>query len=108
MRAALRSMRPFLPYLRGIVPILAYSFPYLVSIRCPSHEPPITRKPMKKTSMRILAGMSLAIASAAAPAQTSAPQTEPVTVENYNRVQTDIYYAGIAKNGGFGQFRHGR
>ncbi len=51
--------------------------------------------------------MSLAIASCAASAQTSA-QTEPVTVENYNRAQTDIYFAGIAKNGGFGQFRHGR
>jgi hypothetical protein len=63
---------------------------------------------MKKISMRILAGMSLAIASAAASAQTSAPQTESVAVENYNRAQTDIYFAGIAKNGGFGQFRHGR
>lgn len=52
--------------------------------------------------------MSLAIASAAVAAQTSATQAEPVTVENYNRAQTDIYFAGIAKNGGFGQFRHGR
>jgi hypothetical protein len=63
---------------------------------------------MNKISMRILTGMSLVIASAAASAQTSATQTEPVTVENYNRAQTDIYFAGIAKNGGFGQFRHGR
>jgi uncharacterized protein DUF1254 len=32
----------------------------------------------------------------------------PVTVDNYNRAQTDVYFAGVVKNGGFGKFRHGR
>jgi hypothetical protein len=57
--------------------------------------------------------MSLVIASSVASAQTTASPTtasaaEPVTVENYNRAQTDAYFAGVVKNGGFGKFRHGR
>src|SRR6266478_2014700 len=63
---------------------------------------------MKKTRTRILAAMSLVMASAAASAQTTASSTELVTVENYNRVQTDVNFAGVVKNGGFGKFRHGR
>src|SRR2546421_12949817 len=63
---------------------------------------------MTKTSMRILAAMSLVIASSLASAQTTASPAEPVTVENYNRAQTDVYFAGVVKNGGFGKFRHGR
>jgi hypothetical protein len=59
---------------------------------------------MKKTRMRILAAMALMMASSVASAQTP----ELVTVENYNRAQTDVYFAGVAKNGGFGKFRHGR
>jgi hypothetical protein len=51
--------------------------------------------------------MSLAFASSAASAQTTSP-TEPVTFENYNRAQTDVYFAGVVKNGGFGKFHHGR
>src|SRR5229473_3845049 len=63
---------------------------------------------MTKTSMRILAAMSLVIASSVASAQTTASPTEPVTVENYNRAQTDVNFAAVVKNGGFGKFRHGR
>jgi hypothetical protein len=59
---------------------------------------------MKETHMRILAAMALVMASSVASAQTP----ELVTVENYNRAQTDVYFAGVAKNGGFGKFRHGR
>jgi hypothetical protein len=62
---------------------------------------------MRKTSMRILAAMSLVIASSVASAQMTSP-AEPVTVDNYNRAQTDVYFAGIVKNGGLGSFRHGR
>jgi len=58
--------------------------------------------------MRILAAMSLVIASAAASAQTTASSTELVTVDNYNRAQTEVNFAGVVKNGGFGKFRHGR
>jgi len=32
----------------------------------------------------------------------------PVTIENYNRAQTDVNFAGVVRNGGFGKFRHGR
>jgi hypothetical protein len=60
------------------------------------------------TSMRILAAMSLVIASSVTSAQTTASPAEPVTVENYNRAQTDVYFTGVVKNGGFGKFRHGR
>ena len=52
--------------------------------------------------------MSLVIASSVASAQTTASPAEPVTVENYNRAQTDVNFAGVVKNGGFGKFRHGR
>jgi len=52
--------------------------------------------------------MSLVIASSVTLAQTAASPAEPVTVQNYNRAQTDVYFAGVVKNGGFGKFRHGR
>jgi hypothetical protein len=63
---------------------------------------------MTKTSMRILVAMSAAIASSAVLAQTTASPAQPVTVDNYSRAQTDINFAGVVKNGGFGRFRHGR
>ncbi|HET6940793.1 MAG TPA: DUF1254 domain-containing protein [Sphingomicrobium sp.] len=59
-----------------------------------------------KTS--ILAAMSFALAGAIASAQTAIAANEPVTIANYNRAQTDIYFSGVAKGGGFGKFRHGR
>ena len=52
--------------------------------------------------------MSLAMASSVASAQTTTSPTALVTVDNYNRAQTDVYFAGVVKNGGFGKFRHGR
>ena len=52
--------------------------------------------------------MSLVIGSSITSAQTTASPAEPVTVENYNRAQTDVYFAGVVNNGGFGKFRHGR
>src|SRR6516164_5779911 len=63
---------------------------------------------MTKTRKRVLAAMSLLIASSVASAQTIASPAEPVTVDNYNRAQNDVYFAGVVKNGGFGKFRHGR
>ncbi|HEX3349064.1 MAG TPA: DUF1254 domain-containing protein [Acetobacteraceae bacterium] len=63
---------------------------------------------MKKTSTRILAAMSLVMASSVALAQTTASPAKLVTVENYNRAQTDVNFAGVVKTGGFGKFRHGR
>ena len=63
---------------------------------------------MKKAHTRILAAMSVVMASSVASAQTPTSQAELVTVENYNRAQTDVYFTGVVKNGGFGKFRHGR
>jgi hypothetical protein len=59
-----------------------------------------------RTSM--LAATSFALAGTIAFAQTSTSATQPVSIENYNRAQTDIYFAGVVKGGGFGKFRHGR
>jgi hypothetical protein len=41
-------------------------------------------------------------------AQPPADNTVPVTIENYNRAQTDVYFAGVVESGGFAKFRHGR
>src|SRR5260221_2666440 len=46
------------------------------------------------------------MASSVASAQTPTSQAELVTVENYNRAQTDVYFAGAVKSGGFGKFGH--
>jgi hypothetical protein len=53
-------------------------------------------------------GTSLLMASSVISAQTTASPAQPVTVDNYNRAQTDVYFAGVVKKGGFGKFRHGR
>jgi hypothetical protein len=63
---------------------------------------------MKKAHMRVLAAMSVAMVSPVASAQTLTAEAERVTVETYNRAQTDVYFAGVVKNGGFTKFRHGR
>lgn len=66
---------------------------------------------MTKTCRRILAAMSLLMASSAASAQTApaVPVTPTVvTVDTYSRAQTDVNFAGVVKAGGFGQFKHGR
>ena len=43
-----------------------------------------------------------------AQAQPPESDTVPVTIENYNRAQTDVYFDGVVKKVGFGKFRHGR
>jgi hypothetical protein len=63
---------------------------------------------VKKIKAGILATVSLAAVSSVGSAQTPASQTTLVTVENYDRAQTDVNFAGVVKNGGFGKFRHGR
>src|SRR5258708_33378275 len=63
---------------------------------------------MKKINAGILATVSLAVVSSVASAQTSASQNTLVTVENYNRAQTDVNFAGVVKTGGFRKFRHWR
>ncbi len=63
---------------------------------------------MKRNNTRILPTLALAAMSSVESAQTSASQSVLVDVENYNRAQTDVNFAGVVKNGGFGKFRHGR
>jgi len=58
--------------------------------------------------MTILAAMSAAAASAGIGGQAPASPPVRVTVETYSRAQTDVYFAGVVKSGGFGAFRHGR
>jgi hypothetical protein len=61
-----------------------------------------------KAHTTMLAAVSILMASSAASAQAPTSQAELVTVESYDRAQTDVYFAGVVRNGGFGKFRHGR
>jgi hypothetical protein len=63
---------------------------------------------MKKKHTAMWLTLSLAAMSAVARAQTPASPTLPVTIDSYNRAQSDVYFALTAKGGGFGKFRHGR
>src|SRR5262249_55724761 len=63
---------------------------------------------MKKIRTAIWVALSLGPISPIAHAQTSSSGTVPVTIDNYNRAQSDVYFSLIAKSGGFGKFRHGR
>ncbi|CDG83794.1 DUF1254 domain-containing protein [Janthinobacterium agaricidamnosum] len=63
---------------------------------------------MKKNLAKISAVLIAIAASPAALAQTPDVTPALVTVNNYNRAQTDVNFAGIAKSGGFGKFSHGR
>ncbi len=63
---------------------------------------------MKKINMITSAALSAMIVTYGAIAQTPASSSTPVTVENYNRAQTDVNFAGVVKSGGFAKFRHGR
>jgi len=63
---------------------------------------------MKKIQTIIRMVLSLVAINSIAFAQTPSAPTVPVTIDNYNRAQSDVYFALIAKGGGFGKFRHGR
>lgn len=54
--------------------------------------------------------VAVAAISASWPAQAQAPQPKPapVNVENFARAESDLYFASIVKNGGFGKFDHTR
>src|SRR5882724_12666035 len=66
------------------------------------------RARMKKIHTAIWMALSLGAISPIAGAQTPSNPTVPVTIDNYNRAQSDVYFALIAKGGGIGKFRHGR
>jgi hypothetical protein len=42
------------------------------------------------------------------PAMEQGPNPVPVTVENFTRAETDLYFGNAVKDGGFGKFHHNR
>lgn len=61
--------------------------------------------------MRKTLALSAAIVlSAVSIARAQAPESKPtpVTVENFARAESDLYFSGIVKNGGFGKLDHTR
>lgn len=63
---------------------------------------------MKKIHAAIWLTLSLGGIGSVGRAQTPPSATVPVTIDNYNRAQSDVYFALVAKGGGFGKFMHGR
>lgn len=61
---------------------------------------------MRKT-FALVAAAAISM-SWAAQAQAPQPKATPVNVENFARAESDLYFAGIVKNGGFGKFDHTR
>src|SRR4051812_37222303 len=41
-------------------------------------------------------------------AQSPAGKSVPVTADNFTRAESDLYFSGVVKNGGFGKFDHTR
>ena len=62
---------------------------------------------MKNFRTEICAALLLAATSSVALAQSPSGAAVPVTVDNYNRAQSDIYFGQTVKAGAFGKFRHG-
>ena len=63
---------------------------------------------MRKLCTAIGMAVSLLTLSAATCAQNLPGPAVPVTIDTYNRAQSDVYFAGAVKNGAFGKFFHGR
>src|SRR5258705_4381474 len=63
---------------------------------------------MRNFRPQICAALSLAATSSLALAQAPSSPAVPVTVDNYVRAQSDIYFGQTVKAGAFGKFRHGR
>jgi len=51
---------------------------------------------------------ALLVAVPMASAQTAVAPLVPVTADNFNRAESDLYFGRIVKNGGFGKFDHTR
>ena len=63
---------------------------------------------MRNFRTEICAASLLAATSSVALAQSPSGAAVSVTVDNYNRAQTDVYFGQIVKAGALGKFRHGR
>jgi hypothetical protein len=58
------------------------------------------------TGLTLLA--ALAVANVAHSQPVPSPATVPVTVENFIRAESDLYFGNVIKDGGFGKFLHRR
>jgi hypothetical protein len=63
---------------------------------------------MRNFSTQICAALSLAATSSVALAQAPSGAAVPVTVDNYNRAQSDVNFGLNVERGGFGKFLHRR
>src|SRR5262252_8575519 len=63
---------------------------------------------MRNFRAPICAASLLAATSSVALAQPPSGTAVPVTIDNYNRAQSDVYFGQTVKAGAFGNFRHGR
>jgi len=74
-------------------------------------NPPLARKlwERKQTlySLGILIG-AIRITYAQSPSPTVAGNAVPVTIDNFARAESDLYFGNTVKNGGFGKFHHNR
>lgn len=61
---------------------------------------------MKTTAT--FACLLLAAGLTVANAQTGGSKPVPVTVENFVRAETDLYFGAVVKKDGFGKFEHNR
>ena len=52
----------------------------------------------------VLAALAICGATGGAYAQSPAGRAIPVTADNFNRAETDMYFAGAAKRGALGKF----
>jgi hypothetical protein len=57
---------------------------------------------------RIVVGVTLATASWLTAVQADDAQSVPVTVENFVRAESDLYFGSMVRDGGFGKFFHYR
>ena len=66
----------------------------------------------RKWSIDLSAAYALALLIAVAPASAQgtspSPQVVPVTVKNFSRAESDMYFAKAVRDGAFGQLRHDR
>lgn len=61
-----------------------------------------------KTLFALVASTLTSVAFSAAQAQSPSSNAIPVTADNFIRAESDLYFSGMVKDGGFGKFIHRR
>jgi len=66
--------------------------------------------PKKSSTLSVVYALALAAAPAPAPAQVNAlsPEVVPVTVKNFPRAESHMYFAKTVRDGAFGRLQHDR